>query len=271
MTQNIYDDPTFFDNYAKLRRSVEGLDGAPEWPALRALLPEPRGLRIADLGCGYGWFCRWAAEHEAASVLGLDVSERMLERARADTTNPRIAYRRADLERLDLPAAAFDLVYSSLAFHYIENLPGLFAAIHRALVPDGRLVFSIEHPILTAPSRQGFRTDAEGWRHWPLDGYQRRPARDRLARQGRGQAASHHRHPAQPADRIGLRARAPGRMGAVAGPGRGAAGAGRGTRATDDDTGVGAARGTLRRVQRIAASSSSALSGRGPPSRAHLG
>lgn len=172
MTQNIYDDPTFFDNYAKLKRSVEGLDGAPEWPALRALLPEPRGLRIADLGCGYGWFCRWAAEHEAASVLGLDVSERMLERARADTTNPRIAYRRADLERLDLPAAAFDLVYSSLAFHYIENLPGLFAAIHRALVPDGRLVFSIEHPILTAPSRQGFRTDAEGWRHWPLDGYQ---------------------------------------------------------------------------------------------------
>lgn len=172
MTQNIYDDPTFFDNYAKLKRSVEGLDGAPEWPALRALLPEPRGLRIADLGCGYGWFCRWAAEHEAASVLGLDVSERMLERARADTTNPRIAYRRADLERLDLPAAAFDLVYSSLAFHYIENLPGLFAAIHRALVPNGRLVFSIEHPILTAPSRQGFRTDAEGWRHWPLDGYQ---------------------------------------------------------------------------------------------------
>ncbi|WP_414447417.1 class I SAM-dependent methyltransferase [Burkholderia sp. 22PA0099] len=172
MTQNIYDDPSFFANYAKLNRSQHGLDGAPEWPALRALLPELAGRRVADLGCGYGWFCRWAAEQGAASVLGIDVSERMLERATASTRGTSVAYRRGDLERLDLPAEAFDLVYSSLAFHYLENLAGLFAAIHRALVPGGRLVFSTEHPILTAPRHQGFRTDADGWRFWPIDGYQ---------------------------------------------------------------------------------------------------
>jgi hypothetical protein len=38
MTQNIYDDPEFFEGYRQLARSVEGLAGAPEWPALRALL-----------------------------------------------------------------------------------------------------------------------------------------------------------------------------------------------------------------------------------------
>ena len=43
-----------------------------------------RGLRVVDLGCGFGWFCRWAREHGAASVLGLDVSENMLT-ARAPT------------------------------------------------------------------------------------------------------------------------------------------------------------------------------------------
>ena len=40
MTQNIYDDPQFFEGYGRLPRSVAGLDGAPEWPALRALLPD---------------------------------------------------------------------------------------------------------------------------------------------------------------------------------------------------------------------------------------
>ena len=84
MTQNIYDDPGFFDEYARLERSVHGLDGAPEWPALRALLPDLRGLRVLDLGCGYGWFCRWARESGAARVVGIDVSERMLQRARRD-------------------------------------------------------------------------------------------------------------------------------------------------------------------------------------------
>ena len=66
MTQNIYDDPAFFDGYSRLNRSVHGLDGATEWPALRAMLPDPRGLRVLDLGCGYGWFCRWAAQQGAA-------------------------------------------------------------------------------------------------------------------------------------------------------------------------------------------------------------
>ena len=40
MAQNIYDNPAFFEGYAQLPRSVQGLDGAPEWPALRAMLPD---------------------------------------------------------------------------------------------------------------------------------------------------------------------------------------------------------------------------------------
>lgn len=62
MTQNIYDDPDFFEGYGQLPRSRDGLDGAPEWPSLRAMLPNVAGRRVVDLGCGYGWFCRWAAE-----------------------------------------------------------------------------------------------------------------------------------------------------------------------------------------------------------------
>src|SRR5580700_11438611 len=114
MTQNIYDDPQFFEGYGRLPRSVEGLDGAPEWPALRALLPDLYGRKVLDLGCGYGWFCRWAREAGAAKVVGIDVSEKMLARARADTRDGAITYERADLESVELPPEAFDLVYSSL-------------------------------------------------------------------------------------------------------------------------------------------------------------
>jgi SAM-dependent methyltransferase len=171
MTQNIYDNPEFFAGYSKLDRSIAGLDGAPEWPTLRAMLPDLAGARVADLGCGFGWFCRWARDHGAAHVLGLDVSENMLARARADTAEPAIEYRHADLETLDLPAAAFDLAYSSLALHYVVRLPSLLSTVYSALVPGGSLVFSVEHPIYTAPSRPGWSEDADGKRWWRLDGY----------------------------------------------------------------------------------------------------
>ena len=77
MAQNIYDTPEFFEGYSQLPRSARGLEGAPEWPAIRALLPELRGKRIVDLGCGFGWFARWAMTQGAAGVLGVDLSENM--------------------------------------------------------------------------------------------------------------------------------------------------------------------------------------------------
>jgi ubiquinone/menaquinone biosynthesis C-methylase UbiE len=170
VTQNIYDNPEFFAGYSKLLRSREGLAGAPEWPALRAMLPSMRDLRVVDLGCGFGWFCRWAREAGAARVLGLDVSEKMLARAKETTADPAVTYRQADLETLDLAAETLDLVYSSLTLHYIEKLPALLATVRRALVPGGHLVFSAEHPIYTAPSAPGWTT-AEGRTTWPVDRY----------------------------------------------------------------------------------------------------
>jgi SAM-dependent methyltransferase len=171
VTQNIYDNAEFFEGYSRLGRSVEGLEGAAEWPALRAMLPELRGLRVLDLGCGFGWFCRWARTQGAADVLGVDVSERMLARARDTTDDPAITYTRGDLESLALPAAAYGLVYSSLALHYVERLEELLARVHEALVPGGHLVFSVEHPIYTAPADPRWVVDAAGRKTWPVDRY----------------------------------------------------------------------------------------------------
>lgn len=171
MTQNIYDNPEFFQNYSQLPRSIDGLDGAPEWPSLRALLPPVAGRNVLDLGCGFGWFCRWAARQGAAHVLGVDVSERMLARARAETSEAQVSYLQADLERFATSPGFFDLAYSSLAVHYIENLARLLANVHAALVPGGKFVFSTEHPIMTASANQGWHTDAAGRPSWLVNGY----------------------------------------------------------------------------------------------------
>jgi ubiquinone/menaquinone biosynthesis C-methylase UbiE len=171
LAQNIYDNEEFFISYGKLPRSTGGLAGAPEWPALRAMLPPLTGRKIVDLGCGYGWFARFARKQGATEVLALDISENMLTRARAMTNDDGIVYLRADLENLDLPQAAFDLAFSSLAFHYVVDLAKLFRTVHRSLVPEARFVFSMEHPIYMAPSAPEWLTTSSGRRVWPVDGY----------------------------------------------------------------------------------------------------
>ena len=172
MTQNIYDDQTFFDGYAQLSRSVDGLNGAPEWPAIKKMLPDLKGLRVIDLGCGYGWFCRSAREQGAAEVMGLDLSQKMLNKAKSMTHDEAISYRLANLESLELAENSYDLAYSSLALHYIVNLPQLLNTIYNSLVSGGYLVFSAEHPIFTAPKHQGWIVDAQGQKSWPVNSYQ---------------------------------------------------------------------------------------------------
>jgi SAM-dependent methyltransferase len=173
VAQNIYDNPDFFAGYSQLPRQVRGLDGAPEWPAIRAMLPALTGKRVADLGCGFGWASRWMRLQGAASVLGLDLSQNMVARAKTDTSDPAIEYRIADLETLELPEAAYDLVYSALAFHYVADFRRLTRAIHKALVPGGDLVFTIEHPIFMAAAHPHWIADEDGRKTWPVNGYSR--------------------------------------------------------------------------------------------------
>ncbi|OZG74664.1 SAM-dependent methyltransferase [Hahella sp. CCB-MM4] len=171
MTQNIYDTPSFFEGYSQLPRSVAGFDGAPEWPSIRSLIPDLKDRRIADLGCGFGWFCRWAREQGASEAFGVDVSQNMLSRAKEMTSDPEIHYEQADLEKVSLAESSYDLVYSSLTFHYLEDLEGLVAKIHRALKPGGWLVFSAEHPVFTAPSNPGWTQLDDHQNLWPVNQY----------------------------------------------------------------------------------------------------
>ena len=84
MAYNEYDDPHFFEEYAKMGRSQGGLPAAGEWHQLQPLFPLLEGKAVLDLGCGYGWHCKYAAEQGAAEVLGIDLSHRMIAEAPPD-------------------------------------------------------------------------------------------------------------------------------------------------------------------------------------------
>ncbi|KYB45736.1 SAM-dependent methyltransferase, partial [Brucella anthropi] len=113
----------------------------------------------------------FACEQGAASVTGYDLSENMLERARKETRDEAIRYVQADMEALELPEDRFDLVYSSLAFHYIRDFPRLLTTISRALRANGQFIFTIEHPIFMAPTKPGWMEGENGQKHWPIDHY----------------------------------------------------------------------------------------------------
>lgn len=170
--ENKYDDPVFFEKYSQMDRSREGLAGAGEWQTLRSILPEFSGKRVLDLGCGYGWHCIYAAEQGAASVLGLDLSEKMLAEARRKTSQPQVEYHRCAMEEAEFPSGSFEVVLSSLALHYVKDYPALVRKVREWLAPGGDFVFTCEHPVFTAQGPQDWEYDREGnIRHFPVDRY----------------------------------------------------------------------------------------------------
>lgn len=171
MTKAIYDNEIFFDKYSRMARSVKGLEGAGEWKTLEKMLPDFKNKRVLDLGCGFGWHCEYAVEHGATVVVGIDISERMLRVAKEKTADE-ITYVCASIEEVDFRQDSFDIVVSSLAFHYLPGLDDIVKKVFGWLTDGGDFVFSVEHPIFTAYGSQDWYRDADGnILHFPVDNY----------------------------------------------------------------------------------------------------
>jgi len=172
MKENKYDEVSFFEQYEKMSRSQKGLEGAGEWHVLKKMLPEFVGKKVLDLGCGYGWHCRYAIENGAQSAIGIDISEKMLQKAREINQLDNIKYEQSALEDVAFNDETFDVVISSLTFHYIQAYDALIRNVYNWLKPNGRFVFSVEHPVFTAEGSQDWVYDKEGNKlYWAVDHY----------------------------------------------------------------------------------------------------
>ena len=147
--QNIYDDPIFFDGYKKLRDNPYSANILEEKPAWFSLAPALCNKAVLDLGCGCGENCAEFKARGESKVVGVDISRKML--AVAHVENPDITFIRADMSDLSFLEGKFDVIFSSLAVHYIEGFSSFAKQIYALLNYGGYFIFSQEHPLTTAP------------------------------------------------------------------------------------------------------------------------
>lgn len=110
--------------------------------ALAALAP---GERVVDVACGTGLvtFKAAAAVGPSGAVVGTDLSESMVDLARARAEERGLGHvrvERMDAEDLDLPAGAFDAALCALGLMYVPDAVKAVAEMARVVVPGGRVV-----------------------------------------------------------------------------------------------------------------------------------
>lgn len=152
-----------------------------EMPATTSLVPDVERARVLDAGCGTGKYTGWLLDR-GADVVGVDVSEAMLEHARDEFGN-RAEFHRGNLaEPLDFgDDNSFDGILSTLAMGYVEDWRGTFTEFARILRPGGFLVFSVMHPLDTLDDEANYFEVQKRCKQWSTDvPFYRRPFAEML-------------------------------------------------------------------------------------------
>jgi len=142
--------PILFDRALHRRRLDRAAEGFAAAGFLKARAADDVVVRLdaimrsfplaVDLGARDGAFARALAGSSAREKIGLLVEADLSASMLAGRTGPRI---QLDEERLPFAEESLDLVVSTLALHWTNDLPGALIQIRRALKPDGLFVGAI--------------------------------------------------------------------------------------------------------------------------------
>jgi ArsR family transcriptional regulator len=127
------------EDFTHERGLVPGKSWAAWARALGHLLPP---LRVADLGCGEGHLAMEAARW-ASKVVAVDVSPRVLERAKADALERglrNITWKAGDIEDVPLPDASVDVALLSQALHHAQDPSKALGEAARIVAPGGAVL-----------------------------------------------------------------------------------------------------------------------------------
>ena len=124
-----------------------------EWPCIKKMLPNLYEKKVLDLGCGTGRFDFIFEKENPISIVGIDISEKMLRigKEKAVKNASKVEFIKGDISKLNAYIdGKFDFIFSSTTFHYISELDKLFNNIYNALDEKGICIISIMHPVYTA-------------------------------------------------------------------------------------------------------------------------
>ena len=163
MKQNIYDNKNFSEEYDKMRKEKKGYNANDliEIPNFRSMIPNVKNKKILDLGCGYGETDKYLKELGATYVLGIDLSKHMIDIANKENKIAGVEYKVMAMEDIYQINETFDLIISSLAFHYIKDYNKLIKDIFNLLNENGVLLFSQEHPTVLATIKEPYVSDSK--------------------------------------------------------------------------------------------------------------
>lgn len=124
------------------------------------MLPDVKGLRGLDIGCGEGHNTRLLAKR-GAQVTAIDIAKDFIAYAQqAEVDEPLgIEYRIASAVELPFPDRVFDFATGFMSFMDIPETERVVAETYRVLKPGGFLQFSILHPCFNTPHRRNLRNE----------------------------------------------------------------------------------------------------------------
>ncbi|MCI4668790.1 MAG: methyltransferase domain-containing protein [Bacteroidia bacterium] len=164
-----YDKDDFFQLYLQKRKNSQSPNDTLEKPYLNELIGRVEGLNFLDLGCGDGEYGLELLGKGATHYHGVDNSTNMLRLAEAALKGKDATLHKSPIETLNLSNHSFDRIISRLAFHYISDLEALARKIHSYLNSSGKLIFSIEHPVITSSYKNYNKGIKRG--SWEVDDY----------------------------------------------------------------------------------------------------
>lgn len=167
---DFYDSDEVFDVYMNHRRNrPETPNDTLEKPVILELAGDIAGKRVLDLGCGDAKFGIELLQMGCQSYFGIDGSQNMIDIAQQTLKDSAGCAEQSDLESWSYPHEQFDLIFSRLVLHYIEDLNPLFKKVAHSLTQGGRFIFSVEHPVITSSEK---RWKGRGKRQdWLVDDY----------------------------------------------------------------------------------------------------